>query len=120
MLEDDLPHFVIEAVELVDVSSFRAGQRGTCSAQHEPRMMPALVIRRCASWRPAATPAMTRSVGSGSKEPLRSRRPKGGAQGQDPREGGPNEVPTMGESGAGDKDGVRRIRRRPATWSPGS
>ena len=42
--EDDLAHFVIEAVELVDVSQFRVNVRGTGSAQYEPRMMLALLI----------------------------------------------------------------------------
>ncbi len=42
--EDDLAHFVIEAVELVDVSRFRVNQRGTGSPQYEPRMMLALLI----------------------------------------------------------------------------
>ena len=41
---DDLAHFVIEAVELVDVSQFRVNERGTGSAQYEPRMMLALLI----------------------------------------------------------------------------
>ena len=42
--EDDLAHFVIEAVALVDVSRFRVNERGTGSAQYEPRMMLALLI----------------------------------------------------------------------------
>ena len=42
--EDDLAHFVIEAVELVDVSQFRVNERGTGSAQYEPHMMLVLLI----------------------------------------------------------------------------
>ena len=32
--EDDLAHFVIETVELVDVSHFRFNERGTGAAQY--------------------------------------------------------------------------------------
>ena len=41
---DDLGHFVIEAVERVDLSAFKVNHRGTGSAQYHPRMMLALVI----------------------------------------------------------------------------
>ncbi len=42
--EDDLAHFVIEAVERVELSAFKVNHRGTGSAQYHPRMMLALVI----------------------------------------------------------------------------
>ena len=42
--EDDLAHFVIEAVERVDLSAFSINDRGTGSAQYHPRMMLALLI----------------------------------------------------------------------------
>ena len=41
---DDLGHFVIEAVERVDLGAFKVNHRGTGSAQYHPRMMLALVI----------------------------------------------------------------------------
>ena len=41
---DDLGHFVIEAVQRVDLSAFKVNHRGTGSAQYHPRMMLALVI----------------------------------------------------------------------------
>jgi transposase len=41
---DDFAHFVIEAVELVDLSVFNVNHRGTGSAQYHPRMMLALLI----------------------------------------------------------------------------
>lgn len=41
---DDLAHFVLEAVERVDISRFRVNERGTGSAQYHPRMMLALLI----------------------------------------------------------------------------
>ena len=41
---DDLGHFVIEAVERVDLGAFRVNHRGTGSAQYHPRMMLALLI----------------------------------------------------------------------------
>jgi len=40
---DDLVHFVIEAVDSVDVA-FKVNIRGTGSAQYPPRMMLALLI----------------------------------------------------------------------------
>lgn len=42
--EDDLVHFVIEAVERVDMAAFKVNHRGTGSAQYHPRMMLALLI----------------------------------------------------------------------------
>ena len=42
--EDDLAHFVIEAVERVGMSAFKVNHRGTGSAQYHPRMMLALLI----------------------------------------------------------------------------
>jgi transposase len=42
--EDDLAHFVIEAVERVEMSAFKVNHRGTGSAQYHPRMMLALLM----------------------------------------------------------------------------
>ena len=42
--EDDLAHFVVEAVERVPPGSFRVNGRGTGSAQYHPRMMLSLLI----------------------------------------------------------------------------
>ena len=42
--EDDLVHFVLEAVERVSMASFRVNERGTGSAQYHPRMMLALLV----------------------------------------------------------------------------
>ena len=42
--EDDLAHFVIEAVERVDMGAFKVNRRGTGSAQYHPRVMLALLI----------------------------------------------------------------------------
>ena len=42
--EDDLAHFVVEAVERVPPGSFRVNERGTGSAQYHPRMMLSLLI----------------------------------------------------------------------------
>ena len=41
---DDLVHFVIEAVDRVDMSAFKVNHRGTGSAQYHPRMMLALLV----------------------------------------------------------------------------
>ena len=41
---DDLGHFVIEAVERVDLGAFKVNHRGTGSAQYHPRIMLALMI----------------------------------------------------------------------------
>ena len=42
--EDDLAHFVVEAVERVPMRSFHVNERGTGSAQYHPRKMLALLI----------------------------------------------------------------------------
>ncbi|MFQ5939797.1 MAG: IS1182 family transposase, partial [Alphaproteobacteria bacterium] len=42
--EDDLAHFVIEAVERVEMSTFKVNHRGTGSAQYHPRMMLSLLL----------------------------------------------------------------------------
>ncbi len=42
--EDDLAHFVLEAVERVPMRLFHVNERGTGSAQYHPRMMLALLI----------------------------------------------------------------------------
>lgn len=46
--EDDLVHFVLEAVERVSMERFRVNERGTGSAQCRPRMMLALPVHCCA------------------------------------------------------------------------
>ena len=42
--EDDLSHFVLEAVNRVPMERFRVNERGTGSAQYHPRMMLGLLI----------------------------------------------------------------------------
>ena len=42
--EDDMVHFVISAVEGMDLRAFKVNVRGTGSAQYPPRMMLALLI----------------------------------------------------------------------------
>ncbi len=42
--EDDMVHFVLEAVERVPLERFKANERGSGSAQYHPRMMLALLI----------------------------------------------------------------------------
>ena len=42
--EDDLSHFVLEAVDRVPMSAFVVNERGTGSAQYHPRMMLALLV----------------------------------------------------------------------------
>lgn len=42
--EDDLAHFIIEAVERVDIAAFPVNVRGTGSEQYHPRLMLALLI----------------------------------------------------------------------------
>ena len=42
--EDDLAHFVVEAVERLPMESFVVNERGTGSAQYSPRMMLALLV----------------------------------------------------------------------------
>ena len=44
MPEDDLAHFVLEAVQRVPMNSFKVNERGTGSAQYHPRMMLALLV----------------------------------------------------------------------------
>jgi transposase len=41
---DDMAHFILEAVELVDLAKFRINERGCGSEQFPPRMMLALLI----------------------------------------------------------------------------
>jgi transposase len=41
---DDMAHFILEAVELVDLAQFRINERGCGSEQYPPRMMLALLI----------------------------------------------------------------------------
>ena len=41
---DDMAHFILEAVELVDLAQFRTNERGCGSQQFPPRMMLALLI----------------------------------------------------------------------------
>ena len=42
--EDDLAHFVLEAVERIPMRAFKVNERGRGSAQYHLRMMLALVI----------------------------------------------------------------------------
>ena len=42
--EDDLAHFVVEAVDRVPMESFRVNERGTGSSQYPPRVMLALLV----------------------------------------------------------------------------
>ena len=42
--EDDLAHFVVEAVDRVPMSAFVVNERGTGSAQYHPRTMLALLV----------------------------------------------------------------------------
>jgi transposase len=42
--ENDLAHFIVEAVERVDMSTFKVNARGSGSEQYNPRMMLALLI----------------------------------------------------------------------------
>ena len=42
--EDDLAHFVVEAVERVPLERFQVNEQGTGSAQYHPRMMLALLV----------------------------------------------------------------------------
>ena len=44
LTEDDLAHFVVEAVERVPLERFEVNERGTGSAQYHPRMMLALLV----------------------------------------------------------------------------
>ena len=47
--EDDLSHFVLEAVNRVAMEKFRVNERGTGSAQYHPRMMLGLLIHSYAN-----------------------------------------------------------------------
>ena len=42
--QDDLAHFVVEAVERIDIAAFKVNHKGSGSEQYHPRMMLALVI----------------------------------------------------------------------------
>ena len=42
--EDDLAHFIIEAVARVAMAKFKVNHRGTGSAQYDPRLMLALIV----------------------------------------------------------------------------
>lgn len=42
--KDDMVHFVIQAVDALDLNAFRVNERGTGSAQYPPRMMLSLLI----------------------------------------------------------------------------
>ena len=42
--EDSMVHFIVEAVELLDISVFEVNDRGSGSAQYAPHMMLALLI----------------------------------------------------------------------------
>ena len=42
--QDDLCHFIIEAVERVDMTKFKINHRGSGSEQYNPRMMLALIV----------------------------------------------------------------------------
>ena len=44
LADDDLAHFVVEAVERVPMSAFEVNERGTGSAQYHPRTMLALLV----------------------------------------------------------------------------
>ena len=44
ILEDDLAHFVVEAVERVSISAFKVNDRGTGKTRYHRRMMLALLI----------------------------------------------------------------------------
>jgi transposase len=47
--DDDLAHFIVEAVERVDISSFHVSRTGSGKAQYHPRMMLGLLIYSYAS-----------------------------------------------------------------------
>jgi transposase len=42
--EDDIVHFIIEAVELVPMSEFHINHKGTGKVQYHPQMMLALLL----------------------------------------------------------------------------
>lgn len=41
---DHLVHFVMDAMDLVDVSTVACNERGTGSAQYPPRLLPGLLV----------------------------------------------------------------------------
>jgi hypothetical protein len=45
--DDDLAHFIVAAVERVDISAFHVSRTGSGKAQYHPRMMLALLIYCC-------------------------------------------------------------------------
>lgn len=47
--DDDLAHFIVEAVERVDISTFHVSRTGSGKAQYHPRMMLALLVYGYAS-----------------------------------------------------------------------
>ncbi len=57
MPEDDLAHFVIEAVERVDMGAFKVNLRGTGSAQYHPVTPRAGRAARDRASRPRRAPA---------------------------------------------------------------
>ncbi len=42
--DDDLAHFIVEAVERIDIASFHVSATGSGKAQYHPRMMLALLV----------------------------------------------------------------------------
>ena len=42
--KDDIVHFIIDAVELLDLSKFKINRKGTGSKQYSPDMMLSLLI----------------------------------------------------------------------------
>ena len=42
--DDDLAHFIVEAVERVDMAAFSVSRTGSSKAQYHPRMMLALLV----------------------------------------------------------------------------
>lgn len=59
--EDDLVHYVIEAVEALALSQFQVNERGTGDAQYPPRMMLALLIY-CYATGPFSSRAIERAT----------------------------------------------------------
>ena len=85
--EDDLAHFVLEAVERVPTGAFQVNERGTGSAQYHPRMMLALLVycyangysaRAGSSGRPAGTWASATRRRAATRTTTRSARFGGG------------------------------------------
>jgi transposase len=44
VVDDDLAHFIVEAVERVDISAFQISATGSGKAQYHPRMMLGLLV----------------------------------------------------------------------------